>query len=297
MIDHAERAKTIGASEVAALFGVHPYTSLYDLWVRKSGIEVIAETVHSERQQIGLDLERPLLEIWAKREGLNVSHNSMSISRGGLPGLSATPDGYVYENKLPPRQCIATVDIKTVRPHERANWRDNGIPEYYAWQLEQQMLVANVDHGYLVALFGVDEIAATRVEANPERQKQIIEATAVFWESVRTQTPPAIDDHKATTDALMRQQREEKSVVLVGDAVDWDAELRSIQSRALALSKEERALKNKILAAMGGAQIGLFADGSGYRVQTVQRKPYEVKAGSYQKFTRFKGGDAVEDWS
>lgn len=296
-MNHESRRSTIGASEIGALFDCHPYTSRYALWARKSGIEVVDENEHSERQQIGLDLEQPLLEIWAKREGLIVEHNRKSMLRPNLPGLSATPDGLVLaesENSQP-WEIIATVDVKTVRPHERANWRDNGIPEYYAWQLEQQMLVAGVAHGYLVALFGVDEIAATRVEANVQRREHIIDAAAAFWESVRTQTPPEIDGHKATTDALMRTARDVASKPLDGEIAELDIGLRKIQAQATALAKEERALKNKILAALGDATIGVFSDGSGYRVQTVQRKAYEVKAGSYQKFARFAGTDAIED--
>jgi predicted phage-related endonuclease len=284
---------TVGASDVAALFHEHPYMSYYALYARECGLLAHEADDKTERQQIGIDLEEPVLRIWAKREGLTVGHCTESTRRDD--GLSATPDGYVFDGQV----IVATVDVKTVQPHERKNWLD-GIPKNYLWQLQQQMLVCGVSHGYLVALFGVDSIESTRIEADPEAHAQIIEGAAKFWKQVRGELPPPEpDDHKATLAALMGQRRESKTFDLSAPNIaamahEIDAELQAANAAKSEAEKRLRAAKSKMLRLIGDCDRGIFSDGSGYEIRTVSKKEFTVKASTSRQLKRFANKDTEE---
>ncbi len=248
-----DRSTTIGASEIASLFDCSPYESRFSLLCKKTGITPPEDfDDHTTRQQIGLDLERPVLEIWARREGFIVDHNTHSMRAPSLVGLSATPDGLVIvEQPNGIRVAVATVDIKTVRPHQRKDWL-GGIPKHYWWQQQQQMAVCGVPRGYLVALFGVDEIAATCIEVDYDAQAQILREADIFWQQARGELPwPSPDSHRATLEVLMRREREYLTT-------DFD-----------------RKAKSDLLNALGTADRGVFANGAGYRVQRIGgKKPH-----------------------
>ncbi len=292
---------TVGASEISALFDCNPYESRYSLWAKKVDLtppEDFGE--HTTRQQIGIDLEQPVLEIWAVREGLAVAHNTKSIRHPELPGLSATPDGLVYRDSTVEElaydsftvfQTEATADVKTVRPHQRKAWLD-GIPKHYWWQQQQQMLVCNVSHGYLIALFGVDEIAATRIEADNGAHAQIIEAAGIFWKQVRGELPaPTVDDHRATMEALHSQRREPKTIVLPSELIDVSDALAKMSEQMSGLKKAIRGAQNQIIAALGTAECGVWPNGSGFMMKDVVRRGYTTKDTSFKQLTRFKSDD------
>lgn len=294
---------TIGASDVAALFHEHPYMSYYTLWARESGLLAHEPDERTARQQIGLDLEKPVLEIWAKREGLTVGHCTESTKRHD--GISATPDGYVFrfptleeltQNANARHIIEATVDVKTVQPHERKQWLD-GIPRYYWWQQQQQMLVCGVTHGYLVALFGVDRIEHTRIEADKEAHAKIIDAAATFWKQVRGELPaPEPDDHKSTLATLMGQKRESKTFDLSAPNIDAlarqiDEEIQMAAEAKSMAEKMHREAKSKMLRLLGDADRGVFSDGSGYEIRTVSKKEFTVKASTSRQLKRFTNKD------
>lgn len=268
---------TVGASEVSALFDCNPYESRYSLLCKKTGLTPPEDfNEHTTRQQIGLDLERPILEIWAKRIGLQCAHNAESLRNALYPGLSATPDGFVWDD----REEEETADVKTVRPHQRRSWLD-GIPKHHWWQQQQQTLIADTPAGWLIALFGVDEIAATRIEADKSAHLAIVNAVDEFWRQARGELPwPSPDSHKATLEALMRRPRESVTVDLSDEriaamTIRMDAEYQEAQAVLREAKKRDRAAKTALLNAIGSADCGVFANGSGYRVQRIGgKKPH-----------------------
>ncbi len=286
---------------MAALFDEHPYISRYSLFCDKAGLTPErAWGKYTDRQQIGLDLERPVLEIWAKREGLEARHNTKAMIHSEFQGLAATPDGLIVRDTSPPDSpCskfmyVATADVKTVRPHERKQWL-HGIPRHYYWQVQQQTLCANTSHGYLIALFGVDEIAATRIEADKEAHARIISEAAIFWRQVRGELPPPEpDDHKATLAAMMAKERTRTTIELDLDAAQISDALKNAQQKKSIAERDIKRLKSAILKKLGGADCGVWPDGSGYRVETVARAGYTTEATQFKQLTRFTGEQTEE---
>ena len=291
----------LGASDIAALFGCHPYESEYSLWARESGLRRHeGDTETTSRQQIGLDLEPAILAAWARDEGVTVRHNTTSLRSEALPGLGATPDGLrLRQDGL----VDSTVQIKTVQPWERASYLD-GVPKHYWLQVQQEIMLTQasvstcVTHGWLVCQFGFDDRAATRIEADNKAQLSIQRNAEKFWQRVRGELPPPeADDHDATVTALMRKRREPKTIDLADDRIaravlDIDERIRTWTVAAGTAKRKLAEAKAEMLLALGDADRGVFPDGSGYAVQTIVRKAHEVKASEYKKLVRFTNKNA-----
>lgn len=284
-----DRKNFIGASEVAALFGEHPYESRYSLWAKKTGMIPDGwDEEKTERQKIGIDFEKAILDVWAKREGFQYEHNREFVTSALVEAIGATPDGIIKQKLDGGWQRPIPVDAKTVQPYQRKAWLD-GIPRNYWWQLQQQMLVLDrAPFGWLVAMFGVDEIAATQVQCDTEAWVDIQRESAIFWKQARGELPPpSTDDSDITTRALLSQRRDERVVVFDDVCAALDEELRGLKKESKWINNQIKALKNKLLSKLGTANRGVFADGSGYRVVEVSKKEYMVKASTSRKLERF----------
>lgn len=286
---------TVGASDVAALFGEHPYLSRYSLYARESGLLAHGEDEHTERQQMGLDLEWPILEIWARREGRTIT-KGRGIKLDAAATLSATPDAFVMNGGVE-----EPVDAKTVQPHARREW-DAGAPRHYWWQSQQQILCARAERGWMVPLFGVNELGGVCIEADRDAHEKIIAEVALFWRQVRGEAPPpSADEHRATIAAMMERRRERKTMDFgdprISDMIAAiDGEYVAARADRLAAEKREDRAKAQILAALGDCDHGTFGDGSGYRVDTITKKikAKEATTQIQRKLTRFVGANTEE---
>jgi predicted phage-related endonuclease len=291
---------TVGASEIAALFGCSPWLSEYALFAKHTGLWVDEEqrsAQEEERLSIGRELERPILDIWARRTGKVVTHNTESQRNPLYPGLSATPDAYEWTIEAPgePADTIATIDVKTIQPWERREWAATGTPLHYRIQCQQQMMIEGVKRAWLVGLFGVNEIAAEELAHDPIMEEQIIERAAKFWRQVKGELPPPdVDGHRATMSALMAQKRSAGTVELGQGAWELRDAWQAAKKAAREAEKAAKSAQAKLLAALGPFDRGVFTDGSGVCMQKVERKAYQAKASSYYKLSAFKSENTEE---
>ena len=70
------------------------------------------------------------------------------------------------------------------------------------------------------------------------------------------------------------------------------AELDAIKAQIKALEVREKAAENAVKAALGGAAVGVLADGSGWTWKTQSRAECVVKASTFRvlRRTQPKGG-------
>lgn len=254
------RNETVGASEVAALFGCSPWESAYSLWCKKTGLA--QEDESNERLRVGQFLEKAILEEWNKRRGFFFMHNTESMFSPRYPDQSATPDAIERGADAISRDA----DIKTVEPTRRGDWI-GGVPVYYRLQKQAQNMITGASGGFVVALFGFNELSDEYIEADPEIQAEIEKRCIEFMRRVRGELPPPeIDGHVATGTALKNRKHGEATIALGGDVYDWSTRLKDLEASQKGFDPEIRELRNKIRAALGSANRGLFGDGSGWQL-------------------------------
>jgi putative phage-type endonuclease len=184
---HALRAKYIGASEVAALFGYSPWTTKWKLYMAKTG----RLPAQDEKKWMtrGRHFE-PAIASYAREEmdieAIKVEHYWTDDS---CPGLGASFDYTLLNDHGVP------VEIKWVERYD--GWEWNGgeltkIPDYYLLQVQHQMACSGAPRAIIIAFIG----GMVRYMIVP-RSDGIISAIRTqvtqFWADVSSGKEPPVD--------------------------------------------------------------------------------------------------------
>lgn len=208
---HKFRGAGIGSSDVALLMSDKPVfdRTLNTLWCQKVGYEKppVISNIHTAR---GKELEPEIREMVNDMLGTNFEPACMY--REDAPYLRASLDGIDYDKNI-------ILEIKS--PSDKVfnkyleDWR---VPENYYYQIQYQMLVAQVD--YAVYSF-YNELYPhpflMMVENNFELQYEIEKRCKLFWKSVEEKTP--IGWHNGE---LMLFQVKPTIFFAIGEVPDYD---------------------------------------------------------------------------
>jgi predicted phage-related endonuclease len=276
------RSRNVGASEVAALFGVHDYLTGFALAARKMG--KLPDTVDSKVLQRGRLLEpvaRQLL--FEERQGLE------QIPAGSYyfdpeVRFGATPDLFVKDD----RGRVGICQIKTVAPSVFARkWHGDAgqvePPLWIALQAMAEMHLTESDFAIIAALV-VDDWALTletvEVPYLPKLVEQMREKVTLFWQMVELGHLPAPDygeDGKTIAKVFAEDDGTELDL-------STDNELPEIVDQLTALKMARKTAEDgieeaqaKILHRLGAAQRARYQGGI-ISAKTEQRKAYQVAA-------------------
>ena len=278
------RRAGIGGSDAAALFGVHPYSSLTKLWAEKTGRLPPDEDTPLLRW--GRRLEPAILDEYSYVTGLELArgHDVVPDRVAEIrPGVSMLrhPDlaemiGNTDSIALDHEIGHGVVDAKACNPYKFRTWIAKGRPDLnYLVQLTHYMEITGLRWATIAAFTGITEgIYIYEYEYDPEQGARLKELIDTFWRRyvVRDQQPPA-DDHPATRDAIKGiYPRDNGRVVhLTGPAEEWAAEFDDIAAEINALKADQELVKTKIIATLGESQAGKLGDGSGFTFKAGKR--------------------------
>jgi predicted phage-related endonuclease len=247
---HALRARHVGASEVAALFGAQaPYQpGVYALWQAKAG-RVPLPPVNTERAQWGLLLEDAIAAAaaeqndWQVQPGRYASHPS---------GLGATLDRIIAAPAPTDEAagcvgpgCLELKNVDWLQTRRGRAW-EGEPPLHVLLQLQAQLVATGFTWGAIAWLVGGNDLRVLRFQARPAVQAEIVKRVVAFWQSIRDDQPPRPDGSDATYAAIMALRQE--------PADDEPADLRGDNAaeaaaadylRGAAMEKEGKALKDE----------------------------------------------------
>ena len=168
---HDRRSKGIGGSEIAAVLGISPYRTPYNLWLEKTGRERpadISNLPHVQRGILGEEVARMMLE----REHLK-SYVPKQW-QGIKPHHLCSDDGWnIDDNTILEIKCMG------IRPHEEV--RQGKVPEYYACQVQWNLFVSKAAKCLFISFRPEDEsMHIVEVLPNPEEQARIEKAVDHF---------------------------------------------------------------------------------------------------------------------
>lgn len=274
----AARRQGVTASEIAALLGISPFESPFDLYWKKTG--QIPEDYDDERLSLGRHMEPWIAERFA------VAHPDLHLTApAGLWGSEdrawqlATPDGLVCEDAGFGALPVAVWEGKTSGTYD--GWGEDGtdeVPAYIAAQAQWQMDVLDVTTAYVACFFLATQKIRTYQLTWDQDDIDLMRARAIeFWQRIQDGNPPDIDGHTATTLALKRLYPDTSE----GDTATIPADVAENYRQAkAALKAAEQAAdeaENALRAAMRDAQYA--DDPAGKRIASrsiYNRKPYTV---------------------
>jgi putative phage-type endonuclease len=215
----ARRKRDITASEVAALFGKHPYKSALDLYMDKTGLNG-QNTTDDTVLRRGRILEPAVAEAVKEiRPQWQITRSICYFSKPELR-IGGTPDWFVMDQE---ENTCRILETKTASPDIfEQQW--NGTPPL-AWILQTlvQMMVSDLDHASIACLVTSFDfpVHIYDVERHKDAENAILEKVSEFWDMVKRGTPPDPDFTKDGASISKLYPR------ATAPAVDWSNDDRA----------------------------------------------------------------------
>lgn len=293
----SDRARFVGASEVASLFYAvetedgqvsYPHmfeplpsgaavlgclsrhTTGYRLWHQKAGNVEPDNLDEVERVQAGQHME-PAIAAWAAEKWPEWAGVLRKVRRyiehPAITGLGASRDYELHAPGLPPVE-IKNVDGLIFRDEWQADGDEITAPPLdITLQVMHQFASAGAkaNHGWIVACVGGNRLLRGRIAAHAPTIARIEEAVTAFWRSIADGAPPDdFADIETVSDLYLTGERE-APLVLDGD--NRFPDLCARYQKLHGICKRADRLRDQVKA-----QIALKvadatrASGSGYRV-------------------------------
>lgn len=183
------RQSGIGGSDIAAILGVSPYATAYDVYQSKT--QPVSED-SNEFAYWGTVLEDVVAREFAKRSGLKVQNVNFMMRHPVHTFAVANIDRAVVnrdiagnvrykDGKLTTDQIV---EIKTASEYVGKNWGDEDsdeVPDQYQCQAQWYMGVTDTQVCHMAVLIGGNKYRQYRIERNQELIDHLFEQAEYFW--------------------------------------------------------------------------------------------------------------------
>ena len=301
------RRDDLTSTDIAALFGISPYLTLFELWHRKKD-KTIVDFQENDRMKWGNLLEKAIAEGIAEEQGWTVRPMKEYI-RGTDLKIGSSFDycieGYIgmpidvrpgSDNRINFPGSVnmvtgemvmspAILEIKNVDGLVfKQQWledKDGNLeaPLHIEIQIQHQLLVSGYEYAYIGALVGGNNLILLKRERNMKVINSIKEKVQSFWKSIEENNPPEpnFETDSSFINSLYGYAEPGKYV----DATD-NTEIFELATRYKEVSEigkvseiEKKALKAQILTIVGDAEKIV---GEGFSISAGMTAPAYIEA-------------------
>ncbi|XZE18778.1 YqaJ viral recombinase family protein [Pirellulaceae bacterium SH449] len=274
-----ERKSSIGASDVAAILGLNPWASAWDVWADKRGL--IEDWEGNEATELGTRFETVILDIAEQKIGELIRNKR--IKHPSLP-IASTCDAISWNTQEP-------VEAKTtglVGP-VYGEWGDEGtdvVPDAYSIQVHTQLLCSDpsVQLGHLFGLVPGRGVVHYQIPRSDKLCEQLGNILADWWERHIVQgVEPSRD--KASFDVVKRLKKVPNKVVVFPESVDRILErFETLKAIAKRREKQVEQLQTALLLELGDAEEGVLLSGKSINYYEQHVKGYYREPTSFRVF-------------
>lgn len=186
----------MAAAQMSKVCGVSKYKSPVELWQEKTGQVKPAEA--GEAAYWGRTLESVVGAEFTKRTGVEVSMPNKLPQSKEYPFMLANLDGICTSNE---GYCTCVFEAKTANAFRADEW-DDAVPEEYVLQRQHYLAVTGFAGAYIAVLIGGNTFKWDFLERDEDFIAKIIKWESDFWEHVKLDIPPPLDDSKASAEYL-----------------------------------------------------------------------------------------------
>ena len=278
-----DRTAFIGGSDTAAILGVSPWKSPFQLYQEKIG--AFCEEITREKQRLfdrGHRWEPVVVEMLVD-ELLDRGHDVQIIDRNAryqdpeFPFLACELD---LELLIDGEEHNA--EIKTVSPFAAKAWGEQDtdeIPLYYAAQVMHGLMVKPRKRAIVAALIGVDDLRLHQIERDEETIAAIRAKEVEFWRRVQERDAP----EPTTADDVKWLYARDGGIVMEADEelVRLCEEIRQGKDIAKQCDARIETLSTRLKCAMGHASTLVY---QGQKLATWKSNKDSVKTDWEQAF-------------
>ena len=201
----AIRKQGIGSSDAAAACGIHPYLSMLELWMIKTG-RMSSNIDASSNNGIegysplywGNTLEPMVAKYYQEQTGNKVRRVNAVLQHAELDNhfMLANLDYAVTGS-----DDVQILECKTAGEHGAKLWK-HGVPLYVTCQVQHQLAVTGKNAAHICVLLYGHEAKIYKVERDEHLIESITHQERLFWHYVETDTPPTPDHSESAARAL-----------------------------------------------------------------------------------------------
>jgi len=279
---HAQRLRTVGASEAASLFGLNPWLSELQLWALKRGITE-AGGEESEYMEWGNRLEGVIAKAYSERTGRKVKRHQRYTVSPLCERLSCHPDFGILGD------FPGLLEVKNVGVTKSSDWED-GAPLHYQIQLQAQLACTGLSWGSIAALVGGQKLMWHDYQRNDAFIATLVSKVTEFWRRVEEDDPPlaVVGDSKILAQVFPGLEDEEP-IALPPEAGDWDEQRQEAMEQIASWQAKKEEAEIRLKEALGASTRGVLVSGVSYTWRIQKRGEYVVKA-SETRVLRRTGG-------
>ena len=181
---HEWRRKGIGGSDLAVLMNASPYSTVRDLWRKKSGIPIALEEEERNTNLLakerGHALEPVVAAEFARQTGLIPFEDKKIFRHPVHKFMIANVDRFLW---IPDgmKDKLAILECKTASVHQKDKWENEAVPLYYELQCRHYMAVNDIDVCFIACLFDDLTFVWRRIERDRDYEASIIAQEEDFW--------------------------------------------------------------------------------------------------------------------
>lgn len=265
-----ERRKLIGGSDIAAIMGISPWKTAFQVYQEKR--KEVEDWKGNEATDWGSRLEPAIRQWYSDTTGRSVKIPGKILVHPKYSFMGASLDGFTDDGRV--------VEIKTARSGR--HWGEpetNQIPDYYAVQVHHYMTITGLEVADVPVSIAGSAPCLYTVDADKEISEMIIEACSKFWERVVNGNPP---EPVTYADAIARFGKIKATGAIIADELTANliAGIKSVREQIKELEGHEEDYKGRIISIMG-EQADTIIDSSGCALLTYKlangRKVFDAK--------------------
>lgn len=262
----------IGASEIAAITGMNPYASPWDVWLKKTGQAPDQE--ETDPMEWGIRLEPAIRQKYVDDTRSVVMVPPRSEFHPNMPWARATPDGFVLSSDMKLRTHL--LQCKNVGQWVARDW-ESGPPVYVQLQEQWEMHVTGLNRADVAVLVGGNDFRIYTVHRDDRTIGDLVTIAEDFWRKCETRAAPKVDDSDACQRHFeKRLKREAIEVVADEETEALFAEWREVKARQKTDDKREKAIRNLVREQMADAGATIIRSTIGDAKLSIPADPVSV---------------------
>lgn len=249
----------IGGSDAAAICGMSPWKSIFQLWLEKTGQADPEDLSDNEPIYWGNVLEDVVAREFTKRTGKKVQRRGLMQSVE-YPFLLASVDRILVSEN-------AGLECKTASGFKAKLWEGDEIPDAYYCQCQHYMMVTGCDKWYIAVLIGGQRFVWKEVPRCQPDIDMLLTQERIFWEENVTQNimPPVVDGSDSCRIALGKAYKggDTEPIELSKNYGEMFDNIERLKAQIDICEKEIELNKNKLRQAMGNHENAILRDEKG----------------------------------
>lgn len=262
----AVRRQGIGSSDAAAACGIHPYLSMLELWMIKTGrmTSNIDESIEGYSPLYwGSTLEPMVAKYYQEQTGNKVRRVNAVLQH-------AEPDNHFMlanlDYAVTGSDEVQILECKTAGEHGAKLWK-HGVPLYVTCQVQHQLAVTGKQAAHICVLLCGHEAKIYKVERDEQLIESIIRHERLFWHYVETDTPPTPDHSESAAKALKLLYPKPKPSSKIDLSADDGAnslfeQLLSYRNYMQELEERHDKVKHQLQTLIADNEVAVFDKGA-----------------------------------